>query len=64
MWQERQVARSLGDGLYEVTVNVPEAGVYFVFVESPSKRVQYRELPYLMLHAVPPGQVTSVGKEK
>ena len=64
MWQERQVARSLGDGLYEVTVNVPETGVYFVFVESPSQKVQYRELPYLMLHAVAPGQITTVGKEK
>lgn len=51
MWQERHIARSVGDGLYEVTVNVPETGVYFVFVESPSLRVQYRELPYLMLHA-------------
>lgn len=51
MWQERHVARSIGDGLYEVTVNVPEAGVYFMFVESPSQRIQYRHLPYLMLHA-------------
>lgn len=51
MWQERHVARSAGDGLYEITVNVPEEGVYFVFVESPSQRIQYRELPYLMLHA-------------
>jgi YVTN family beta-propeller protein len=51
MWQERHIARSVGDGLYEITVNVPEEGVYFVFVESPSQRIQYRELPYLMLHA-------------
>jgi len=49
-WQARQVARSLGDGTYEVSVNLPETGVYLVFVESPSKRVTYRELPYLMLH--------------
>ena len=54
MWQERHVARSAGDGLYEITVNVPEEGVYFVFVESPSQRIQYRELPYLMLHATTP----------
>lgn len=59
MWQERQVARSAGDGLYEITVNVPEEGVYFVFVESPSQRIQYRELPYLMLHATAPA-----GREK
>jgi YVTN family beta-propeller protein len=50
-WQQRQIARSVGDGVYEVTVNVPEAGVYLVFVESPSQRVVYRQLPYLSLHA-------------
>jgi DNA-binding beta-propeller fold protein YncE len=64
MWQERHVARSVGDGLYEVTVNVPERGVYFVFVESPSQRIQYRELPYLMLHANAPGQPPIAGREK
>ena len=50
-WQQRWIAQPLGDGLYEVTVNVPETGVYLLFVESPSKRVAYRELPYLTLHA-------------
>lgn len=51
MWQERKLARAVGDGVYEVSVNFPETGVYFVFVESPSKRVSYRELPYLTLQA-------------
>jgi hypothetical protein len=51
IWQQRQIARPLGDGLYEVTVNVPDTGVYLVFVESPSKRVSYKQLPYLTLHA-------------
>lgn len=50
-WQQRWVAQPLGNGLYEVTVNVPETGVYLLFVESPSKRVVYRQLPYLTLHA-------------
>lgn len=50
-WQTRQIARSAGDGTYEISVNLPETGVYLVFVESPSQRVVYRELPYLMLHA-------------
>ena len=50
-WQQRQIARPLGDGVYEVTVNLPESGVYLLFVESPSQKVQYRELPYLTLHA-------------
>jgi hypothetical protein len=50
-WQKRQVASPVGDGTYEISVNLPESGVYLVFVESPSQRVEYRELPYLMLHA-------------
>jgi YVTN family beta-propeller protein len=50
MWQTRQLARPLGDGMYEVSVNLPETGVYLVFVESPSQRVAYRELPYLTLN--------------
>lgn len=50
-WQQRQIAQPLDDGLYEITLNVPESGVYLLFVESPSKRVQYRHLPYLTLHA-------------
>ena len=50
-WQQRQIAQPLDDGLYEITLNVPESGVYLLFVESPSKRVRYRQLPYLTLHA-------------
>lgn len=35
IWQQRQVARPAGDGVYGVTVNVPDSGVYLVFIESP-----------------------------
>ena len=62
VWQQRQIARSLVDGVYEISVNLPETGVYLVFVESPSQRVQYRELPYLTLHAVSPTAIA--GNEK
>lgn len=50
-WQRRDIAKSLGDGNYEVNLNVPEGGVYLVFVESTSMGVRYRDLPYLTLHA-------------
>ena len=50
-WQRRDIAKSLGDGNYEVNLEVPEAGVYMVFVESNSMGVRYRDLPHLMLHA-------------
>jgi len=51
IWQQRQRAKAIGDGVYEVSVNVPETGVYFVFVESPSQHVQYRQLQYVTLQA-------------
>jgi YVTN family beta-propeller protein len=50
-WQRRDIARPLGDGNYEVNLNVPQTGVYMVFVESGSMGVRYRDLPYLTLHA-------------
>ena len=51
-WQRRDIAKSLGNGEYEVNLNVPETGVYMVFVESGSMGVNYRDLPHLMLQAV------------
>jgi len=51
-WQRRDIAKSLGDGLYEINLNVPQAGVYMLFVESGSMGVRYTDLPHLMLHAI------------
>jgi DNA-binding beta-propeller fold protein YncE len=50
-WQRRDIARPLGNGMYEVNLNVPESGVYMVFVESGSMGVRYRDMPPLTLHA-------------
>jgi hypothetical protein len=41
----------VGDGVYELTVNVPQAGHYMIFIESRSQQVTFRQLPYLMLQA-------------
>jgi YVTN family beta-propeller protein len=51
-WQRRDIAKSLGNGEYEVDVNVPQTGVYMVFIESTSMGVRYKDLPYLMLQGV------------
>src|SRR5690349_18248714 len=51
-WQRRDIAKSLGNGEYEVDVNVPQTGVYMVFVESASMGVRYKDLPYLMVQGV------------
>jgi YVTN family beta-propeller protein len=51
VWQRRDIAQSVGDGVYELKINVPQAGVYMLFVESSSMGVRYMDLPYLTLHA-------------
>jgi YVTN family beta-propeller protein len=49
IWQKRDFARSVGDGVYELDIKVPQTGVYFVFVESRSQGVSFRQLPHLTL---------------
>ena len=51
IWQKRDFARGAGAGVYELTINVPEAGLYMVFVESRKAGVAFRQLPYLTLRA-------------
>jgi YVTN family beta-propeller protein len=51
-WQRRDFATYVGKGMYEIKMNVPESGIYMVFFESASMGVKYKDLPYLMLHAV------------
>ena len=51
-WQKRDFARSIGDGVYELDIKVPQSGLYFVFVESRSQGVNFRQLPYLTLQTV------------
>ena len=50
-WQKREFARSVGDGVYELDIKVPQSGLYFVFVESRSQGVSFRQLPSLTLQA-------------
>lgn len=51
VWQRRDIAKPIGDGVYELKINVPQSGVYMLFVESSSMGIQFADLPYLMLHA-------------
>jgi DNA-binding beta-propeller fold protein YncE len=49
VWQKRDFARPAGDGVYELDINVPQSGLYLVFVESRSQGVSFRQLPHLTL---------------
>jgi len=51
IWQHREWAKSLGDGIYEMSFVPPQAGVYYVFFQSPSLGVQFNQLPSFNLQA-------------
>jgi YVTN family beta-propeller protein len=51
-WQERQRARSVGEGRYEVSIVPDQPGVYMVTVGVPSFGVDVTELPYRSFRAV------------
>src|SRR5215213_1885236 len=61
-WQKRDFARSVGDGVYELDLKVPQTGSYLIFVESRSQGVSFRQLPYLMLQTAT-ATATNGGKE-
>jgi len=63
-WQKRDFARSIGDGVYELDIRVPQAGVYFIFVESKSQGVSFRQLPSLTLQTAAATATNTVEKEK
>ncbi|HEV7892338.1 MAG TPA: cytochrome D1 domain-containing protein [Pyrinomonadaceae bacterium] len=63
IWQMRDFASEAGGGVYELNVNVPQPGYYTVFVESHSKGVQFRQMPYLTLEATGTQATTSAPVE-
>ncbi len=56
-WQQRQWAKPVGDGVYEINFVPPRSGVYYIFFQCPSLGVAYRQIPHLILNAeaVPKG---------
>jgi YVTN family beta-propeller protein len=59
IWQKRDFAKGTGEGVYELNINVPQPGYYTIFVESRSRGVLFRQLPYLMLQATGTEAATS-----
>jgi DNA-binding beta-propeller fold protein YncE len=60
IWQKRDFARSVGDGVYELDIKVLQTGLYFVFVESRSQGVSFRQLPHLTLQTTTTKEVSTV----
>lgn len=62
-WQKRDFAKSVGDGVYELDIKVPQTGSYLIFVESRSQGVSFRQLPYLTLQTTAATATNNPGKE-
>ncbi|MCM3901480.1 MAG: hypothetical protein ND866_07220 [Pyrinomonadaceae bacterium] len=52
IWQQRDAAKPVGDGVYEMSFVPPQSGVYYVFFQSPSLGVRFNQLPPLTLQAM------------
>jgi YVTN family beta-propeller protein len=51
IWQQRQWAAEIGQGIYEVRFTPPQAGTYFAFVEVGSAGLTFQKSPHLVLTA-------------
>ena len=52
VWQQRQWAREVGEGVYEVTQEFPRAGGYHVMMRVESRGARYADLPYTRVSIV------------
>jgi hypothetical protein len=51
IWRVLRPVKPLGDGIYEVVVELPNLGVYYLNLASPTLRARYNDLPSLVLRA-------------
>lgn len=52
VWQQRQVGKEIGGGVYEVTQVFPRAGVFNVMVASSSRGVTFADLPFSVVRVL------------
>jgi YVTN family beta-propeller protein len=52
IWQQREEAKSVGEGIYEMSFVPPNPGVYYVFVQSASLGLEFNHATPLTLSAI------------
>jgi YVTN family beta-propeller protein len=52
IWQQRGLAKSRGEGVYELSFVPPQAGVYYVYFQCPSLELRLNQLTPVTLQAV------------
>jgi YVTN family beta-propeller protein len=63
-WNSRYVAAHVGGGMYEVNLNIPFPGLCYVTMDIPSRRIDFRQLPNLILEIKKPQQEMKGVKEE
>jgi YVTN family beta-propeller protein len=51
IWQQRDLAKPLGNGLYEINFVPPQAGAYYMYFSCRSLGVDFNQLPNLTIQA-------------
>lgn len=52
IWQQRETAKPVGGGIYEMNFVPPQTGVYYVYFQCPSLGIRYNQITPLTLQAV------------
>jgi YVTN family beta-propeller protein len=52
VWQQRDLAKSLGDGIYEINFVPPQTGVYYVYFQCPSLDLKFNQTAPLIIQAI------------
>ena len=55
IWQYREVAKPVGDGVYEIDFVPPQPGIYYVYFQCPSLDIQYNQVRPITIEAVKDG---------
>lgn len=64
IWQHRQPATHVGEGVYEAAFTAPQSGMYYVYVQIPSLKARFNHLPYMILNADAQAQEPVTGDTK
>jgi hypothetical protein len=52
IWQQRETAKPVGGGIYEMNFVPPQSGVYYVYFQCPSLGIPYNQLTPLILRTI------------
>jgi YVTN family beta-propeller protein len=55
VWQQREWAKMVGDGVYEMSFVPPDEGVYYIYFQAPSLGVRFTQIPFITMQAVRAG---------